>query len=158
MKRYQQLFINSTLNSYSTVFFSNNKLFAVLILLVTLIDISAGLSGLIAVVFTNLIAYWMGYNETSISKGSYAFNSLLVGLGLGVTYEFTLAFGILLLLSAIFTFFLTITLDGIIGKYALPFLSLPFLLAIWLFFIATEHFSSLHLSEQGIYIYIQRNF
>lgn len=153
MSKLGQLFINSTLNSYSTVFFSNNKLFSVLILLITFIDISAGISGLIAVLFTNIVAYLMGYNKTSISKGSYAFNSLLVGLGLGVTYEFTLAFGILLLLSSIFTFFLTISLEGIIGKYALPFLSLPFLLAIWLFFIATEHFNSLQMSEHSIYIY-----
>ncbi len=153
MIRYRQLFINSTLNSYSTVFFSNNKLFALLIMLTTFININAGISGLIAVVFTNFIAYWMGYNEASISKGSYAFNSLLVGLGLGITYELTMAFFLLLLLSAIFTFFLTISLEGIIGKYALPFLSLPFLFSIWLFFIATYNFQSLKLSEHGLFVY-----
>ena len=153
MKKYRQLFVNSTLNSYSTVFFSNNKLFALLIMLITFFNVSAGFSGLIAVVITNLIAYWMGYNETSISKGSFAFNSLLVGLGLGVTYEFSLAFALLLFLSAIFTLFLTISLEGIIGKYALPFLSLPFLFAIWLFFVATQNFQSLQLSEHEIYMY-----
>ncbi len=152
IKNYILLFYRSTLNSYSAVYFSDNKLFALLLLGVTFINPQAGLSGLIAVVVSNLLAYLMGYNEFTISRGYYGFNSLLVGLGLGVTFDPGSAFFMLLVFSSILTFFITIAMEGIIGKYALPYLSVPFLFAIWLIFIATRHYTSLVVSQNGIYV------
>ena len=152
IKNYILLFYRSTFNSYTAVYFSDNKLFALLLIAVTFINPQAGISGLIAVVVSNLLAYLMGYNEFTISRGYYGFNSLLVGLGLGVTFDPDLAFYVLLVFSAVLTFFLTIAMEGVIGKYALPFLSIPFLLAIWLVFIATRHYTALIVSQSGIYV------
>ena len=152
IKDYILLYYRSTFNSYSAVYFSDNKLFAVILIAVTFINPQAGLSGLIAVTVANLLAYLMGYNEFTISRGYYGFNSLLVGLGLGVTYAPGLPFFILLVFASMLTFFLTIAMEGIIGKYALPFLSVPFLFAIWLIFIATGHYKSLIISQSGIYV------
>jgi len=140
------------LNSYSIIFFSDNRIFALLLMLVTFFDAFAGLSGIIAVLISNLVAYGMGYSEENISKGFYGFNSLLVGLGLGITFEPNVAFYILLAFSALFTLFISITLEGVIGKYGLPFLSIPFLLVIWLFFLATRHYHSLLLSNRSLLI------
>jgi urea transporter/murein DD-endopeptidase MepM/ murein hydrolase activator NlpD len=121
-------------------------------MVVTFISPQAGFSGLIAVIVTNLIAYTMGYNEFTISSGYYGFNSLLVGLGLGITFDPGFAFFALLIFSSIFTFFLSVAMEGIIGKYGLPFLSIPFLLAIWLIFLASRYYSSLAVSQGGIYV------
>lgn len=152
IKNYILLFFRSTLNSYSSVYFSENKLFAILLLGVTFFSPYAGLSGLVAVVIANLLAYLMGYNKYTITRGYYGFNSLLVGLGLGITFDPGLAFYILLFFAAILTLFITITMEGVIGKYALPYLSIPFLLATWLVYIATKQYSELVVSQNGIYV------
>ncbi len=152
IKEYISLVLHSTLNSYTNVFFSDNKFFALLLIGVTFFNINAGLSGIIAVVFSNLLAYHMGYNQFTIRKGYYGFNSLLVGLGLGIMYVPAVPFFTLLVFSAMLTLFVAIAMEGIIGKYALPYLSIPFLLVIWLVLIATSRFESLTLSESGIYV------
>jgi urea transporter len=152
IKNYIVLFYKSTSNSYTAVYFSDNKLFALLLIATTFINPQAGICGLIAVVFSNLLAYLMGYNEYTISRGYYGFNSLLVGLGLGIAYEPGLAFYMLLIFASMLTFFITLAMEGIIGKYALPYLSLPFLFAIWLISIATRHYTSLIVSQSGIYV------
>ncbi|NTW34182.1 MAG: peptidoglycan DD-metalloendopeptidase family protein, partial [Bacteroidetes bacterium] len=152
IKNYILLFYRSTFNSYSSVYFSDNKLFACILVGVTFINPNAGLSGIIAVVVSNFLAYTMGYNEFTISRGYYGFNSLLVGLGLGITFTPCAAFFVLLIFSAMLTFFITIAMEGIIGKYGLPFLSVPFLLAIWLIFLATRHYTSLVISQSGVYV------
>ena len=141
----------STLNSYSQIFFSSNKLFAGLLIVVTFFDLYAGISGLIAVIISNVAAYLIGFNRTYINAGYYGFNSLLVGLGLGIYYLPTPEYFMLLAFVALFTLFISVVLEGVIGKYALPYLSIPFLIVLWLAILATREFSALTISERGIY-------
>lgn len=143
--------LDSTLFSYSQVFFSTNRAFSVILLAVTFLDVYAGITGLLAVVISNGVAYLMGYNKKKIVAGLYGFNSVLVGLGLGIFYKFTFEFVILVFFASLFTLFLTILLEGVIGKYRLPYLSVPFLISIWMVTLAAREFSSLHISERGIY-------
>jgi len=144
--------VASTLNSYSLVFFSNNRIFALILVAVTFFDPAAGLSGLIAVLASNLIATLIGFNRTNILAGYYGFNSLLVGLGLGIYYQPGVAYFALLLFASLLTLFLTVTMEGVLGKYGLPFLSLSFLIAIWVVSLASRQFASLEVSERGIYM------
>ncbi|PKP23266.1 MAG: peptidase M23, partial [Bacteroidetes bacterium HGW-Bacteroidetes-22] len=146
-------FTGSLLNSYSQVFFSNNRGFALILMVVSFFDFWAGFSGVIAVISTNIFAYLSGLNRKSIASGTYGFNSLLVGLGLGVSFEPGLAFFIILVFSALSSLLFTQALEGVIGKYGLPFLSIPFLIVIWLFTLATREFSALEFSARGIYTY-----
>jgi len=139
------------LNSYTQIFFSDNKLFAALLIPVTFIDFYAGLFGLICVLFTNLIGYLIGLDTYKIQKGYYGFNSLLVGLGLGIYYEPGVILLILVLLAAIFTLFISVTIEGVIGKYYLPHLSLPFVFALWLLMLSSREFYALSLNERWIY-------
>lgn len=141
----------STLNSYSQIFFSNNKLFAVLLIIVTFFDLYAGISGLIAVLVSNIASYFIGFNQSNIKAGYYGFNSLLVGLGLGVYFLPTPEYFLLLIFVSLFTVFISVVLEGVIGKYALPYLSIPFLIVLWLAILATREFSVLEISERGIY-------
>ena len=86
IKTHFKEFSAGILNSYSQVFFSDKKLFAGLLLIVTFIDSFAGICGLFSVLVTNAVSYWFGFDKHQINKGMYGFNSLLVGLGLGIYF------------------------------------------------------------------------
>jgi urea transporter len=145
-------FIKGILHSYSQIFFSKNILFSVILVVVTFFDKWAGLSGLLAVIITNTLALMLGYNRWSIGEGLYGFNSLLVGLGLGIYYEPGAAYFVMLFFSAIFTFFLTIWLQNHFGKYGLPYLAWPFVAAIWIVTLAARQFTGLEISARGLYV------
>ena len=146
-----KLFADSLFNSYSQIFFSTYKPFAFLILLVTFIDFYTGIVGLLSVVVTSAVAFMLNLDKTTIAKGLYGFNGLLVGLGLGMYYSFSWPLIFTVVLASILTLFISISMQGIIGKYNIPYLSIPFLLGIWIFTIATKHFDALGISERGIY-------
>lgn len=145
-------FARGVLNSYSQVFFSKNKVFASILLVVTFFDWLAGLSGLLAVVVANGLALLMGFNHDKVFQGYYGFNSLLVGLGLGIYYQPGFAFFFLLIFAAIFTLFLTIWLENFFGKYGLPYLAWPFIFGIWMVSLAARKFTSLDVSDRGLYV------
>jgi len=133
------------------VFFSKDHLFAIILLIVSFFDPVAGICGIASVLITNLFAWGIGFSRYNISSGFYGFNSLLVGLGLGVHFQLSPEFLILLAFASIFTLFLTILIEGIVSKYGLPFLTISFLLSFWMVSIAARHYTQLHLSERGIY-------
>ncbi|MEI6456960.1 MAG: urea transporter [bacterium] len=145
-------FLNSITGSYAQVFFSGNRIFALILMIVSFFDFWAGFSGLVAVMISNIAAYLIGFNRVNIRAGLYGFNSLLVGLGLGVHFEPGPQFFLVLAFSALLTLFITLMMEGVIGKYALPFLSVPFLLGIWAVTLATRSFSALQVSSRGIYV------
>jgi urea transporter/murein DD-endopeptidase MepM/ murein hydrolase activator NlpD len=152
-KTFTDFFFHSLVHSYSQVFFSKNRVFGIILILVSFIDFYCGLAGLFAVIVANALAYRMGFNKYNIREGYYGFNVLLVGLGLGIYFHTDLNFYILLFFLSILTLFITLAMEGVIGKYALPYLSIPFLIAIWLVTLATRQFESLIISERGIYIF-----
>jgi urea transporter/murein DD-endopeptidase MepM/ murein hydrolase activator NlpD len=139
------------LHSYSQVFFSDKLLFSAILLIVSFFDFWAGFCGLLAIVASNLLAVHIGFDKVSIEKGLYGFNSLLVGLGLGIYFEPGLLLFLIIILASILTLFITVSLQGVIGKYGLPYLSIPFLIGIWTTFIAATKFQYLGISQRGIY-------
>lgn len=144
-------FWKGLLNSYTQIFFSENMLFAAILIPVSFIDVYAGLFGLISVLFTNTVAYLFGLDPQKIQKGYYGFNSLLVGLGLGIQFEPALILLFIVLLASVLTLFISVTLEGVIGKYYLPHLSLPFVFALWMLMLSTREFDALNLNERWIY-------
>ncbi len=146
-------FSNAFLNSYSQIFFSENKLFAGLLVIVSFLDFWAGIYGLISVLTANIAAYILGYDKLSIKKGLYGFNALLVGLGTGIIFQPSFVLTIIVIFAALLTLFITLALQGVLAKYTLPYLSIPFLLGIWVIILATKDFSALGLSEREIYTY-----
>jgi urea transporter len=141
------------LSSYAQVFFSDNRLLALMLLVVSFIDLNAGMAGAIAIVISNFTAQTMGYSNWYIRKGFYGYNSLLVGLGFGLTFQPGAAFFLLLVIAALLTFLFTIAIQGVFYKYGLPYLSIPFLLGIWLLMMASGEFSALGLSVRGVYVH-----
>lgn len=146
-----KLFGQTILNSYSQVFFSDNRGFAIILLLVSFVDFYAGVFGLFAVIVTNLTGFLMGFDKRTVARGLYGFNSLLMGLGLGIYYKPDLILLLIIGLSAIFTLFIAVSLQGVIGKYGLPYLSVPFIIGAWMVTLAAREFTSLGVSERGIF-------
>lgn len=144
-------FINGILNSYSQVFFATNKLFAIILILVSLMDPNAGLAGFLSVVIANITAYGLGFNKLEINKGLYGFNSLLVGLGMGYYFQASIPLLIMIIAASILTLFFVTLFKGILQKYGLPFLSIPFLFGLWTIMISSGSFEGLGISEKGIY-------
>lgn len=144
-------FLRGIPNSYALVFFSDNQAFAWILMAVTFFDVLSGLAGLIAIITANLVAWLAGLNLEKIRRGYYGFNALLVGLGLGLFYEASPEFFLILLFSALFTLFITLALEGVIGKYYLPYLSIPFILGIWITFMATREYNYLEVSQRGVF-------
>ena len=144
-------FGQSILNSYTQVFFAKNKWMAIMLVAVSLIDLNAGLSGLLAVIIANTAAYLIGLNREQIINGFYGFNPLLVGLGYGISFQPGLSFFIILIFISLLTLFASIFLAGLLSKYGLPYLSLPFLLGFWILTLSSRSISQLELSEGGIY-------
>jgi len=144
-------FLQIVTNSYSQIFFSAHRGFALLIMLVTFFDFYTGVFGLISVLASATIGVVLGFEKGILKKGLLGFNSLLVGLGLGVYYSPSWYLLGIVILASLFTFFISVSMQGVIGKYILPFLSLPFILSLWAFMLATSSFSALGINERGIF-------
>ncbi len=145
-------FLESVLHSYSLIFFGKNNFLASVLLLVTFLDFYTGIAGLLATIITSFTAYLIGLNSKKIISGYYGFNSLLVGLGLGIQFQPSLELYIILAFAALLTLLLTVSIEGFFQKYGIPYLTFPFLFAIWIITLATRQYEALNISERGIYI------
>lgn len=143
--------ITTLLNSYSLLFFSNNKIFGFLLLLVSFFNPYAGLTGLIAAVISITMAFYTGLNLMLVRDGLYSYNAVIIGLGMGTLYNFSAAFFLLLFIFVVFSVIISALLHHFSGKYGLPFLTVPFVLCFWLLMLVTKDFSSIHFTYRNIY-------
>jgi len=143
--------LEAVINSYSVLFFSNHKIFSYLLILVSFFNPIAGFAGFTAALTAVTMATIMGFNNSFTKAGVYSFNAVLIGVGFGSFYESSPVFYLLLVIASLFTLVLSVSLSGILGKYGLPFLSLPFVITFWLILLATKEFSNLGLSTRNIY-------
>ncbi|MGB9745716.1 MAG: urea transporter [Bacteroidales bacterium] len=144
-------FFKGVLASYSQVFFSRNKLFGILLFLVTFIHPYAGMAGLLAVITSLATAWLIGYDKKLTEQGIYGFNSLLTALCMGIFFEPSPLLLLLIAITSVFVVFLTVAMQGILYKYNLPFLSIPFLISVWIVILATRNFNALSLSPRTIF-------
>ncbi len=140
------------LAAYAQIFFSRSKLLAWLLLGVSFMDLYAGIAGFLAVLVSNILASVMGYGKVQLKTGLFAFNSLLVGLGTGLFFQPSWQLYFVIIMLAVLTFFLSITLQAWFGKYGLPFLSVPFLFGIWIVLLAAGQFHEIGISQRGIFV------
>lgn len=139
------------LNSYSLLFFSNNKLFGFLLLLVSLFNPYAGLAGIVAAIVSISTAYLTGLNRTLVRDGLYSYNAVIIGLGMGTIYNYSIAFWLLLFVIVVFSVIISLMLQFLLGKYRLPFLTIPFVLCFWLVMLVTKDFASIDFTYRNIY-------
>ncbi|NPA37570.1 MAG: peptidoglycan DD-metalloendopeptidase family protein [Chlorobi bacterium] len=151
VKKKIQPILEGVFNTYSEVFFSDSKVFGVILILITFLDWQLGMAGLLSVIVANGTASRLGFDEYYIRKGYYGFNSLLAGLGLALYFEPGVVLVLIILIAALFSLFITISLKGFLGNYGLPYLSLPFIFTLWIIILASSDFVNLGLNERGIY-------
>lgn len=142
---YAKLLGEGFLNSYGQIYFSNGKILAALLVMVTFFDFSAGLSGALAVLVTQIAALSFRYDHQQLRDGTYSYNATMVGLALGIFYEFNFSLLIIISVSSLLTFFISIWFMKHLATKGLPFLSLPFLIVVWLILLGGQNFSSLEL-------------
>ena len=145
--------INAILNSYGMLFFSKNKVFAILVLLVSFITPFAAVSGLVAVTIALITAEGIGFNKAQTEDGLLTYSVVLFGLGFGTNFEFGAAFTVLLVVGAILTLFLSTALNAILNKRGLPALSLAFIISTGLIIIASKSFDGIGLTQRHVYWY-----
>ncbi len=122
-----------------------------LLLIVSFFNPYAGFTGLIATLLAILVAEFTGLNIISIQKGLYSFNALIIGIGMGSMFNYSNAFWLMLLIVIIFSVILSVILESFLGKYGLPFLTIPFVICIWMVMLVTKDFAALHFSYRNIY-------
>jgi urea transporter len=143
--------IPAVLNSYSVIFFFNNRMVALVLLIVTFFNIIAGLCGLIAVLVAVIIARSMGFDNGLLRQGIYSFNALLAGIAIGTFFEPGPVFFVILLLASLFSLIISVVMGGWLGKYRLPFLSIPFILSFWIIHLPAGQLANLGLTQRNVF-------
>jgi urea transporter len=151
MKNFKDTILPAILNSYSVMFFLNNRWMAIATLLATMLNFWAGLSGLLAVIMTVMAAYSLGFDKVQLRNGVLSFNALITGIGLGTFFDPGVVFFVLLALSSLLTLILSVSLGGWLFKYGLPFLSIPFVMTFWLILLPYSMYENLGLTHRNIF-------
>lgn len=153
LKYYRKLFAQGILKSYSQIFFSASNVFAVIMIMATLINPTSGIAGLICLLLTMLFAVWFGFSHENIRNGIYGFNSVLIGLMIGSFFQFSIPMIILLVLASLLCLLVTMGMSGIAERFAVPFLSIPFLVTCWLIMLAVRNYHGLTINDYNVFIY-----
>lgn len=131
-------FIKTIINSYSVLFFSQNRALGVILLLVSFFNPVSGFAGLGCVVFSLLITKLLKQDNEDYLAGIYSFNSLLSGIAFGAFFQVNLMFVTWLMVACCMVVLATIIMSKRMSKAGLPILSLPFILVFWLVLLASN--------------------
>jgi urea transporter len=142
---------HAVLNSYAMLFFSNQKLFGALILIVSFLNPYTGIGGLSATIIAVIAAYGIGFSSDQVKTGFYTYSALLLGLGMGTFYELSMGYWLLLPLASLVAVLVSAALIAKLGKQNLPALSLSFILTFWLVILASKEFTAVGLTQRNIY-------
>ena len=113
-------------------------------LLITFINPSVAISGIVAVIFTILFAELLELSEFYLSQGFYIYNSLLVGMGIGYIFYPSFLSIVLIAISSSFTFMFSFMLYRLFSAYKIPILSLPFSIVTMFLYLASLKYSGLY--------------
>ncbi len=139
------------LNSYSQVFFSDNRIFALLIFFITFLVPASGFAGLAGICISLLLADRLGFDKGLISNGIFSYNTLLVALPLGLFFKAGWSLVLIIALASVLTFFLTVFFRSRMLRSNLPFLSWPFVISLWIIMLAIRQFTSIEVGDQSLF-------
>jgi urea transporter len=145
-------FIKSVINSYSVLFFSQNRVLGIILLVVSFFNTTSGLAGLSCVIFSLLVCKLLKLGGDDLQRGIYSFNSLLLGIAFGAFYHVNLLFVIWLLVACILVIIAAVILAQRLGKIGLPMLSLPFILIFWMVLLASNSIFNMGLLQKSSYL------
>jgi urea transporter/murein DD-endopeptidase MepM/ murein hydrolase activator NlpD len=136
--------IKATLSGYAQIFFSTHWYVGLFFIAATFTIPIQGTVGLLALLLSNLWAHLFNFRDTWIRQGYFAYNGLLTGLALGMTYSATASFFIMLLIITMLGVLVAATLRSVFENYLfIPVLSTPFVLTTWMVLAAGRKFHGL---------------
>ncbi len=123
--------LDTILHSYSSIFFSQTYVLGAILLSLSFFNYVAGIYGLMSVVLVNLFSHLLRLDRLKIQTGYYGFNAVLTGIAVGSIFSFCTFSLFMLFASSMLIVFLSVFIDGVFKKHNLPYVSIPFLLALW---------------------------
>jgi murein DD-endopeptidase MepM/ murein hydrolase activator NlpD/urea transporter len=120
---------------YSQVFFARSSWVGLLFVAATATEPLTFLSGLVAVTTAMAVAWMLRLDRDLTGSGYFAYNALLVGVGIGHLYGWRWTVLPITVLAAATSVLLTCAARGWLTRnFFLPPLSLPFLVVFWLLY------------------------
>jgi urea transporter len=145
-------FIKSIVNSYSVLFFSQNRVLGIILLLVSFFNPVSGVAGLGCVIISLFVCHTLKFHGDNLQLGIYSFNSLLLGIAFGAFYHVNLMFAIWLVTACVMVTFASIIVSNRLAKSKLPMLSLPFIFIFWMVLSAANSIFNTGLQQKSSYL------
>ncbi|MFD0749932.1 urea transporter [Mucilaginibacter calamicampi] len=157
MKSKVLYYYKAIINSYAILFFSQSRVLGILLLVVSFFNAAAGLTGLAGTCIAVAMVTMMGYDRVSAQTGVYSFNVLLLGIAFGTFYQFNITYWLWFIVACLLVVSITIVLTGLLGKYGLPVLSLPFIITFWIILAAANGSGAMGLQQKESYMLVELN-
>jgi urea transporter/murein DD-endopeptidase MepM/ murein hydrolase activator NlpD len=138
-------FLNSLLNSYSDIFFIKGVFSGLVLLLITLINYNAGVSGILSVLSAYTFALFLGYETQFLRTGYFTYNALLVGLATGYLFQLSFLSLLLIIIVGSLTLVITLVTSQVMHRLlGLQILSIPFVIVSILLYLSASSFTNLY--------------
>lgn len=141
----------SILYNHAILFFSTNKWLGVFLLVASFIHPVMGLCGVLGLFTANVFGRFIGLNSETLRKGFHGFDAMLVSFGLAATYEVNATLIAFILCIGIVSVLIGIFIQGILHKYQLPSLSIPFIVTAWILLSAATGMKTLVVRHELLY-------
>ncbi|MCE1188664.1 MAG: urea transporter [Ignavibacteria bacterium] len=139
-----KLLFDSIFFSYAQIFFSNRRWVGALALIGTFVCPEIGLLSLLGVTISNMVAMYLKFDKSKIESGFYGFNGILIGAAAGYYYQLSMLLLMLILVFIFISFLLSAMLENYMAvAFNLPGLSLPFVIAAFIFVIFLSNYSTM---------------
>ncbi|MBI4869572.1 MAG: urea transporter [Candidatus Wallbacteria bacterium] len=146
MKQHVQAFFGS----YAEILFLQGTAAGAAIFAVLLLAPKTAGCGVLSVLSAYAFAQFIGLGPEFLRTGYYTYNPLLVGLSIGHLFEPTPLVGFLVVSAGVLTLVLTVSLANLFSTYLrLPILSLPFVVASSIAYLASLRYSGLLFGTHG---------
>jgi len=144
--------IEGLFRAYASILFSPNIWLGVLFVLATFWFPNIGLAGLLAAAAGMVTATILKFRN--LESGLHVYNSLLVGLSLGASYQLDIHLAVLIIFAGVLAVFVTVAMADLAWKMnRLPALSVSFVLVALMTTLAAQSYGTLsrYLEPQALH-------
>lgn len=146
------LYIKAILNSYSILFFSQNRILGLILLMVSFFYPVSGFAGLGCVLFSLLVGRLLEFGFDDLLMSKYSFNSLLLGIAFGTFYHVNLMFILWLTVTCCMVIVASVVISQSFEKLDLPMLSVPFIVVFWIVILTSNSVFNMGLQQKNSYL------
>ena len=141
----------SILYNHAILFFSTNKWLGVFLFVASFIHPVMGMCGMLGLFTANIFGRLIGLNKETLRKGFHGFDAMLVAFGLAATYEVNVTLIAFILCVGVLSVLIGILIQGVLHKYQLPSLSIPFIVTAWILLSAASGMKTLAIRHELLY-------